>query len=421
MHTPSSQPPAHKKLPHTEVLWGIKNRISEILDSETFLLQGQELEKLFMQLNDTLDAKVNKAWYDYKDYEQRLLRWEEELEAILLQDQDLRVHYENILRAIEFAPYLKQALWDKLLFDRLLELWPSAQEFLEPVTFSFAELKTNPGIPSSLDIKNIPSDATVQELEELFSKIENTPWVLSIGLTDNNLWTFRKDQPQAFFPHPWNARSINGLWDFDESRLQAIFPHLWNARSINGLWDFDESRLQAIFFHLWDVRSIDVRGTDLWKLNEPSLQAIFSYLGNVRSLKMWNNRLWKLDESRLHAIFSHLGNVRSIDLNWNVLWTFDKPRLQAIFSHLGSVRSIDLGMNNLWQLDEPSLQAIFSYLGNVRSLKLGGNGLWQLDEPSLQAIFSHLIHIGEVILDSREEVARLESLFPHLIGKFKIV
>jgi len=400
MHTPSSYSHSHQIHPHSRVLWGIKNRISELLESEAYQHQSQKLERLFTQLNDELDAKVNKAWYDYKDYKQRLFRWEEELEAIVQQDQDLRVHYENILRAIKFAPYLKQALWDKLLFDRLLELWPSAQEFLEPVTFSFAELKTNPEIPSSLKIKNLPSEASVQELEEVFSKIENAPWVLSIDLTYNNLRTFRKDQLQAIFSHLWNVRSIDLSW--------------------NNLWKLDEPRLQSIFSHLRSVKNIDLSRNGLDMLDEPSLKAVFSHLWNVRSIDLRNNKLWILDLPRLQSIFSHLWNVKIIDLWNNDIWQLDEPRLHAIFLHLSWVRSIDLRRNDLWVLWEDQLQAIFSHLWNLRTIDLSTINLWQLDEPRLQAIFSHLIHIEEVILKSQEEASKLESLFPNLIGKFKI-
>jgi len=429
MHTPSSQPPAHKKLPHTEVLWGIKNRISELLDSEAFLLQNQELERLFTQLNDALDAKVKNAWYDYKDYKQRLFRWEEKLEAILLQDQALKVHYENILRAIKFAPYLKQTLWDKILFDRVLELWPPAQEFPKPDTISFDALKRTPSIPPYIIIKDLPHNASVQELEEVFSKIENTPWVLSIDLWYNNLWDFWLDQLQAIFSHLWNVRSIdvrgNDLYKLDEPRLQAIFFHLWNVRSIdlwdNGLWEFDEARLQAIFLHLGNVKNIHLKGNRLWNFDTSSLHAIFSHLSWVRSIDLIYNYLWELDEPSLQTIFSHLWGVRSFDLSRNHLWKLDEPRLQAIFSHLGNVRSLKLWDNDLWQLDEPRLQAIFSHLWDVRSIDLSGNSLYQLDELSLHAIFSHLTQIEEVILDSQGEGSMLESFFPNLIGKIKIV
>jgi len=401
MHTPSSQPPAHKKLPHTEVLWGITSKISELLDSEAFLPQSEKLERLFTQLDDALDAKINKAWYDYKDYEQRLFRWEEELEAILEQDDELKVLYENLLQATEFAPYLKQVLWDKLLFDRVLELWPPPQEFSEPVTFSFDRLKTNPEIPTSLKIKNLPSDVSIQELEEVFLKIENASWVLAIDLTDNNLWTFRKDQLQAIFSHLWNVRSMD----------------LWN----NDLRTLDKPSIQAIFSHLWNLRNIDLWYNDLWELDIPSLQTIFSYLWNVRSIDLGGCLFWELDEPNLQAIFSHLWNVRSIDLSDNYVWNLDEPRLHAIFSHLSWVRSIDLSRNNLWILDKPRLQAIFSHLWNVRTIDLSTINLCQLDEPRLQSIFSHLIHIEEVILDSQEEASKLESLFPDHIGKIKIV
>jgi len=344
MHTPYSHPLSSQELPHSGVLWGITNKILKILNSEICQQQNQELERLFNQLNDALDAKVKNAWYDYRDYEQRLFRQEKDLEAILQQDQALRVLYENILRAIKFAPYLKQALWDKILFDRVLELWPPAQEFSEPITFSFDRLKRTPSIPPYIMIEDFPSDASVQELEEVFSKIENTPWVLSIDLTYNNLWDFWLDQ------------------------LQAIFSHLWDVRSIdlskNNLWKLDEPRIQAIFSHLWEVKRIRLNGSYLHRLDEPSLQAIFSHLWNVRSIDLWDNGLWQLDESRLHAIFSHLGSVRSI---------------------------------NIWK-----------------------NDIWELDEPRFQAIFSHLTQIEEVFLESQEEVTRLESLFPNLIGKFKI-
>jgi len=400
MHTPSFQPPAHKKLPHTEVLWGIKNRISELLDSEAFLPQSEKLERLFTQLDDALDAKINKAWYDYKDYEQRLFREEDKLEAIVQQDQALRVLYENLLQAIEFAPYLKHTLWDRLLFDRVLELWPPPKVSTS-VTFSFDEFKTNPEIPSSLKIKNLPSDASIQELEEVFLKIENAPWVLSIDLTDNNLWTFRKDQLQATFSHLWNVRSI------DLSR--------------NLFWELDESRLNTIFSHMGSVRSLNLRNNDLCQLDELRLQAIFSHLWNVRSIDVSGNDLWNLDEPRLHEIFSHLGNVKNMDLIWNDLWNLDEPRLHAIFSHLWNAISLNLNWNDLWNLDEPRLHAIFSHLWNVRSIDLGGNDLWQLDEPRLHAIFSRLVHIEEVILVSQEERSMLESLFPNLIGKIKIV
>jgi len=401
MHTPTLHPNTPSSSTREDILWNITSKISELLDSEAFLHQSQELEKLFMQLNDTLDAKVNKAWYDYRDYEQRLFRHEKDLEAILRQDQALKVHYENILRAIKFAPYLKQALWDKLLFDRLLELWPSAQEFLEPVTFSFAELKTNPEMPSSLEIKNFPSEASVQELEEGFSKIENAPWVQRINLNFNKLWAFLQDQ------------------------LYAIFSHLENVNSTdlgdNKLWQLDEPRLRTIFSHLRNVRSIDLRWNELWILDVPSLQSIFSYLWSVRSIGLRYNDIWHLDEPRLHAIFLHLSWVRSIDLWCNYLWELDEPRLQSIFSHLSWTRTIDLSINDLWHLDEPRLQAIFSHLSWVRTIDLCWNDLWQLDEPRLQAIFSHLTQIEEVFLESQEEVSRLESLFPNLKGKINIV
>jgi len=354
MHTPYSH--SHQKYPHSRVLWGITSKISELLDSEAFLLQSQELEKLSLQLIDALNTKVNKAWYDYKDYEQRIFREEDKLEAIVQQDQDLSVHYENILRAIKFAPYLKQALWGKLLFDKLLELWPPAQEFLEPVTFSFAELKTNPEMPSSLEIKNFPSEASVQELEEGFSKIENAPWVQRINLNFNKLWAFLQDQLYAIFSHLWNVRRIdlcgNYLWDLNEPSLHTIFSHLWNLRNIdlwhNDLWTFWKDQLQAIFSYLWSVRSIDLRHNVLWQLDEPRLQSIFSHLWNVRSIDLRRNDLWVLWEDQLHAIFSYLGNVKSIDLRRNDLWVLWEDQLHAIFSHLGNVKSIDLWDNDLW-------------------------------------------------------------------------
>jgi len=433
MHTPSFQPPAHKKLPHTEVLWGIKNRISELLDSEDLLHQSQELERLFTQLIDALDAKVNKAWYDYKDYEQRLFRQEDKLEAILAQDQALSVLYENILKATKFAPHLKQALWSRLLFDKLLELW-SPPKVTTPVTFSFDRLKRTPSIPPYIIIKDLSTQASSKELGEAFSKIENTPWVHEMSLNSSRLIAFIQNKIQAFisfrwFSHLWNVRSIdlswNNLWKLDEPRLQSIFSHLGNVKSIdlwdNGLWQLDEPRLQAIFSHLWNIRSIDLRNNRLRNLDEPRLQAIFSYLWNAKNIDLRYNDLWYLDVSRLHAIFSHLWNVRSISLMRNVLWQLDEPSLQSIFSHLWNVRSMDLSWNNLWKLDEPRLQAIFSHLGNVRSLKLWDNGLWKLDEPRLCAIFSHLTQIEEVFLESQEEASKIESLFPNLIGKIKIV
>jgi len=400
MHAPSSYSHSHQKYPHSRVLWGIKSKISELLDSEAFLLQSQELEKLFLQLIDALNTKVNKAWYDYKDYEQRLLRWEEEIEGILEQDQDLKVHYENILRAIKFAPYLKQTLWDKILFDRVLELWSPAQEFPESVTISYNKLKTTPSVPHYIMIKYLPSDASVQELEEVFLKIENAPWVLAIDLTYSNLWAFRKNQLQAIFSHLWNIRSID----------------LWN----NNLWKLDEQRAHAVFSHLWDVRSIDLSGNLFWELDESRLQAIFSYLWSVKNINLWNNDLWQLDEPRLHAIFLHLSWVRSIDLIRNDLWVLWEDQLHAIFSHLGNVKSIRLSGNYLYRLDEPRLQSIFSHLWNVRSIDLRYNDLWHLDVPSLQTIFSHLVHIEEVILDSPTEVSKLESIFPDLRGKLKV-
>jgi len=369
MHTLSSHPLSSQELPHLGVLWGITSKISELLNSEAFLSQSQELEKLFMQLNDTLDAKVRNALYDYKDYKQRLFRQEKDLEAILLQDQELKVLYENILRAIEFAPYLKYALWDKLLFDRVLELWPPPQEFSEPDTISFDELKITTSIPPYIMIKDLPIQVSPKELREVFSVFENTSWQ-ELDLSSNNLWAFWQKQLQAIFSHLWGVRSLR----------------LWN----NG--KLDEPRLHAIFSHLGNVRSIDLRGSALWKLEGSKLQVIFSHLGNVRSIDLSGSDLWKLDESRLHAIFSHLGNVRSIDLHWN----------------------------SLWKLDEPCLQAIFSHLWNVKRISLWNNNLWKLDKPSLHAIFSHLTQIEEVFLESHEEVSRLESIFPILIGKNKI-
>jgi len=78
MHTPSSYSLSPQDLSHSGVLWEITSKISELLESEAYQQQSQELEKLFIQLNDALDAKVKIAWYDYRDYEQRLLRWGEE-------------------------------------------------------------------------------------------------------------------------------------------------------------------------------------------------------------------------------------------------------------------------------------------------------------------------------------------------------
>jgi len=431
MHTPTLDP---NTIPtHENTLWGITSKISELLDSEAFFHQSQELERLFTQLNDTLNAKVNKAWYDYSDYEQRLLRWEEELEAILQQDQALKVLYENFLKATEFAPHLKQALWGKLLFDKLIELWPPAQEFSDPVTFSFDRLKRTLSIPPYIIIRDLPTQASSKELGEAFSKIENTSWVHKMSLNSSHLIAFIQNKIQAFisfrwFSHLWNVRSIdlrwNDLWKLDEPRLHAIFSHLSWARTINlsanELWQLDKPRLQAIFSHLWNVRSIDLSGNSLCELDEPSLNALFSHLGNMRSIDLSWNDLWILDLPRLQTIFSHLWDVRSIGLRYNDIWHLDEPSLQSIFSHLKNVRKIDLWYNNLWELDEPRLQAIFSHMSWVRSIELDLNNLWELDKPRLQAIFSHLIHIEEVILKSQEEVSKLESLFPNLIGKFKI-
>jgi len=426
MHTPTSHSNTHPI--HENTLWSITSKISELLESKACQQKSQELQDQLTRFQETLEAKGEKIQYDYSDYEQRLFRWEEEIEGIVQQDQDLRVLYENLLQAIKFAPYLKQSLWDKLLFDRLLELWPSAQEFSKPVTFSFAELKTNPEIPSSLKIKNLPSDASIQELEEVFLKIENAPWVLAIDLTDNNLWTFRKDQLQAIFSHLWNMKRINlwnnSLWELDESKLQAIFSHLWNVRSIylsgNSLYKLDEPSLQVIFSYLENVRSVDFSWNNLWQLDKPRFQAIFSHLWNVRGMDLsWNN-LWELDEPRLHVIFSHLSWARTIGLSSTYLWELDELRLQAIFSHLSWARTIGLSSTYLWELDELRLQAIFSHLWDVRTIDLSDNHLWELDEPRFQAIFSHLIHIEEVILKSQEEASKIESLFPNLIGKIKI-
>jgi len=237
MHTPTLDP---NTIPtHENTLWSITSRISELLDSEAYQHQSQKLQDQLTRFQETLKAKSEEAQYYYKDYEERLLRWEEELEAIVQQDQDLRVLYENLLKAIEFAPYLKQTLWDKLLSDRVLELWPSPQEFSEPDTISFDELKTTPSIPPYIMIKDLPSDASVQELEEVCLKIENAPWVLSIDLTGNNLWGFQKDQLQSIFSHLWNMKRIilwdNNLWELDKPRLHAIFSLLGNVKSID-LW-----------------------------------------------------------------------------------------------------------------------------------------------------------------------------------------
>jgi len=429
MHTPTSHslsPPIHKN-----TLWGITSRISELLDSEAYRHQSQELERFFIQLNDALDAKVNKAWYNYKDYEQRLFRWEVELEAILLQDQDLEVLYVNFLKVTAFAPHLKHALWDRLLFDKLIELWLPAQEFSAPVTFSFAELKRTPSIPSFIILKDLPTQASPKELGKVFSKIENIPWVQEMSLNSSRLIAFIQNKVQAFisfqwFSHLWNVRSIdlswNNLWKLDEPRLHAIFSHLWNVRSIdfrnNELWQLDELKLQAIFSHLLRLKSLKLRDNELWQLDEPRLQSIFSHLWNVRSIALsWNN-LWKLDEPRLQSIFSHLWNVRSIDLRWNDLYMLDKPNLQAIFFHLWNVRSIDLSWNNLWKLDEPRLQLIFSHLGNARNIDLSGNSLYKLDEPSLQIIFSHLWNIKRINLCNNYlwtlDESDFHTIFSHL-------
>jgi len=52
---------------------------------------------------------------------------------------------------------------------------------------------------------------------------------------------------------------------------------------------------------------------------------------------------------------------------------------------------------------------------------LWNNSLRKLDEPSLQAIFSPLAQVEEITLDSQEKLSKLESIFPNLKGKFKIV
>jgi len=371
MHTPTSH---SNTLPIREnTLWSITSRISEILESEACQQKSQELQVQLTRFQETLEAKSEEIQYDYSDYEQRLFRWEEELEGILEQDQALRLLYENLLKATEFAPHLKQVLWDKILFDRVLELWPPAQEFPKPDTISFDELKRTPSIPPYIIIKDLPHNASVQELEEVFLKIENAPWVLAIDLTYNNLWTF---------------------W---QKQLHTIFSHLWGKKSIK----------------LWN--------NNIWQLEEAKLHAIFSYLRNVKTVYLWYNDVCKLDEAWQHAIFSHLRNVKTVDVRYNDLWKLNELWLQWIFSHLRNVRKINLRRNCLRNLDTSSLHAIFSHLSWVKSMNLSRNNLWQFDEPRLQAIFSHLFYIDEVVLESQEMSSKLESLFPNLIGKIKIV
>jgi len=117
MDTLSSHPVSQQLLPHSEVLWCIKDQISWVLDSKAFLHHDKELERLCTQLIDTLNTKTIHAWYDYSDYKKRILRKKDTLEDILLQDQELNELSNRVFRLTENSPSFQQILWDRILFD----------------------------------------------------------------------------------------------------------------------------------------------------------------------------------------------------------------------------------------------------------------------------------------------------------------
>jgi len=374
MHSPSSHLNHPKELPHKRSVGEVSEKIIKLVWDESFSQSLRTIETTLSALSLELEQACTRTQDPTSDYQERLKRSEDELEAILKQDPVRKELFERLLASIDSGHAIKKSLFHEVFFDRLMMLWPRAQKVSEPVVFKFYKFLQNPSYPPHLKIRDCPTDVRPESLLQAFQPIQNEPSIRELDLGINNLWRLT----------PW--------------ALENIFPYLWK------------------------IKSLDLNNNYLSELSREELVSIFSNLTHLGHICLKYNQLHTLDGERLWVLFSYLNQVKSMDLASNFLWALPWELLEIIFSHLWNIRNLRLTNNDLFLLEEETLDAIFSQLKKIKRIDLLSNEIHQLDDAQLKAIFSHLENAQEILIENKSSLkTRLELIFPHLRDKFSFV